>query len=150
MARYTGYEGENMKRNTVITCVFVLCVAVSVAFVPFLTYTMHPLHIVKNASYFSDYYVDSDKVYTKCVVTVRNSGPGRMEFLLYADMDKDARSGLLKNGNLEGYNEALSNERFVLEGKTTETFSVIFVGDYAGSNTKHDRYMPRISFMILE
>ena len=108
------------------------------------------LRIVKDASYFSDYYVEDEKVYIKCEVTIRNFSSVNESFQLNAILKDDVELGLLKSENLKGYSQELSNDKFTVEKKTTKTFSVVFVGDFAGINRKQDRNLPEIVITTIE
>lgn len=59
-------------------------------------------------------------------------------------MRNDVDLGLLKQDNLKGYNQDLTSDKITIEKKTTKTFSVMFVGDFAGTNKKYDRNLPEI------
>lgn len=108
------------------------------------------LRIVKDTSYFSDFYIEGEKVYIKCELTIKNYSSVDKSFQLSAILKDDVKLGLLKSENLKGYNQELTNDKFTIEKKTTETFSVIFVGDFAGTNRKHDRNLPEIVITTIE
>lgn len=108
------------------------------------------LQIVKDTSYFSDFSVEGEKVYIKCELEFKNSSSEDTTFQLKAIMKDDVELGLLKEENLTGYSQDLTSDKFTIEKKTTRTFSVVFVGDFAGTNKKHDRNLPEIVITTVE
>lgn len=108
------------------------------------------LRIVKDASYFSDFYVEGEKVYNKCELTIKNFSSVDKSFQLNAILKDDVELGLLKSENLKGYSPELTNDKFTVEKKTTKTYSIVFVGDFAGTNRKHDRNLPEIVITTIE
>ncbi len=108
------------------------------------------LDIVKDKSYFSDFYVKGEKVYIQCEITIKNSSSVNKAFKLNAIFKDDVELGLLKDENLKGYNQALTNNEFVIAKQSTSSMSVSFVGNFAGINKKHDRNLPEIVITIVE
>lgn len=102
------------------------------------------LLIIKDTSCFSDFSVEGEKVYIECELTIKNSSLEDKTFQLNAIMKDDVELGLLKEENLKGYSQDLTSDKFTVEKKTTKTFSIVFVGDFAGTNKKHDRNLPEI------
>ncbi len=132
-----------------IPIVFVSLLIVIIMFLVFNNKT-GALQIVKDESYFSGFSVKDDKVYIKCEIVVRNPFSIDKTFKFNAILKDDVELGLLKDENLKGYNEDLINNEFKIEKKYTSTFSVFFVGDFAGENKKHDRNLPEIIISPVE
>lgn len=101
-------------------------------------------------SYFSDFKVNGEKVYIYCKMTITNSSLIDKTFRLNAILKDDVKIGkigkigLLKSDNLKGYNEDLSSDIFTIEKNKYNIFSVVFVGEFAGTYEKHDRNLPEI------
>jgi hypothetical protein len=108
------------------------------------------LQIIKNESYFSNFSVKGEKVYIKCEIMIKNSFLIAKTFKINAILKDDAQLGLLKSENLIGYNQDLTSNEFKIKKKSTSTFSVVFVGDFAGINKKHDRNLPEIIISPVE
>lgn len=144
-------------------------IAVVATAIIFLTLNKHTgLEVVKDTSYFSDYKVDGEKVYIYCAVTIKNSSSEEKTFKLNALFNDDVKLGLIKNSDLKGYkanpdeikllingdlkgsNIDLSNDAFTIGKKDSGTFPVVFVGEFAGTNKKHDRLLPTIEITEIE
>lgn len=128
----------------------ILVFAVIAALILHITNINESLEIVKGKSFFSDFYIQKGKVYIKCELTIINSSKNNKEFQLYAILKDDKKLGLLKEDNLKGYNKEITNDKFMIAKKTTKTFSVVFIGDFAGTNKKHDRNLPEIKIVVLK
>jgi len=138
-----------MKKILIISFGIVAVIIVVVIFL-FINNNDGDLQIVKDTSYFSDFSVDGEKVYIKCEFTLKNSSSNDNMFQLNAIMKDDVELGLLKEENLEGYNQNLTSDKFTIGKNETKTYSVIFVGDFAGTNKKHDRNLPKIVITTIE
>lgn len=55
-------------------------------------------------------------------------------YQLNAILKDDVELGLIKNRNLKGYSQELTNDKFTVDKKATKTFYIVFVGDFAGIN----------------
>ncbi len=105
---------------------------------------------MKDSSYFLDFYVEGEKVYIKCELTIKNFSSVDKSFQLNAILKDDVELDLLKSENLKGYSQELTNDKFTVEKKTTKTFSIVFVCDFAGTNRKHDRNLFEIVITTIE
>lgn len=108
------------------------------------------LKVVKDSSYFSDFYVEGNKVYIKCEITIKNSSYDDKVVKLNAILKDDVELGLLKEENLAGFNTGLICDEFTIEKKSEKNYSVIFVGDFAGTYKKHDRKLPEIVISVVK
>ena len=102
------------------------------------------LHIIKDESYYSDFSVEDNRVYIKCDLKIQNSSSEDKVFILDAIMKEDVVLGLLKNKNLQGFDDQLIDRNFIIKKNSSSRFYVIFVGEFAGTNKKHDRNLPEI------
>lgn len=105
--------------------------------------------IIKKDSYFSDFNVRNDKVYIKCVVTIKNTYNDNKKINLYAIMDDDVNIGLLKEEQIFALNDDDTKAEYKIKGNSEETFDVVFTGDFAGVMKKHDKLLPKIEIEII-
>lgn len=137
-----------MKKILIIS--FGVLAVVIIAAVLLLTNNTGGLKVITDKCSYSDYAIEGDKVYIYCGITVKNSSSGAKTFQLNAIMKDDVELGLLKAENIKGYNSDLTSDIFTIEKKTTDAFPVVFVGDFAGTNKKHDRLVPEIVITEVE
>lgn len=100
-------------------------------------------HVVDDASWYSDFSVQGDKVYITCVVTVACSEATELQ--IYGDFREDAGK-LLKNplllGQLGDDSNRLQSTAALPRGQTE--LRVVFVGDFAGTDQKQNRLLPQL------
>ena len=87
------------------------------------------IYIDKNQSYFSDYEVENDKVFIKCHITLENT---------------------FKDEKIKAMNEDGSEMKFVLSPHASNSFDVVFVGEYSDTNQKDNRNLPEINIEIVK
>lgn len=63
---------------------------------------------------------------------------------------EDYESGLIRTRELQGFDETLSTNEFLIEANATETFTVVFVAENGENDVKHDRLIPEISTVVLQ
>ena len=111
--------------------------------------TQDTIKIIEKESYYSDFVIEGDKVYIECELTVDNSSGEEVSVEFYADFPHDEKLGLLQNATIKGFQEDKNLSEFPLQkGKTR--LRVVFIGDFAGTNQKHDRNLPDISVVPIE
>ena len=108
------------------------------------------IYVDKSQSYFSDYEVEDDKVFIKCHITIENTFEDEKTVTLSAILPEDVTNGLLKNETIKALKEDGSEMEFVLLPNTSNSFDVVFVGKYAGTNQKANRFLPEINIEIVE
>ena len=108
------------------------------------------IYVDKSQSYFSDYEVEDDKVFIKCHITIENTFEDEKTVTLSAILPEDVTNGLLKNETIKALKEDGSEMEFVLLPNTSNSFDVVFVGEYAGTNQKANRLLPEINIEIVE
>ena len=100
-------------------------------------------HVVDDASWYSDFSVQGDKVYITCVVTVECSEATELQ--IYGDFRED-EGKLLKNSLLLGQLgediNSLQSTAALPRGKTE--LRVTFIGDFAGTAQKQNRLLPQL------
>ncbi len=106
--------------------------------------------IDKNESFFSDFEVANDKVFIKCHVTLANTFDTEKTVKLSARLPEDVTIGLLKNDEVKVLNEDGSEKEFALSPNVSNSFEVVFVGEYAGTNQKSDKNLPEIDIKIVK
>lgn len=108
------------------------------------------IYVDEKQSYYSDFKVEDDKVYIRCYITLINQFNGEKTVNLCAKLPEDVAIGLLKNEEIKALDEAGSEMNFVLPPNSSETFEVVFVGEFAGTNQKQDRNLPEIFIEIVK
>ena len=112
--------------------------------------TVDQIYWDKKTSYFSDFEVEGDKVFIKCRITLINTFDVEKAITLSAQLLEDVTIGLLKSSEIKALNEDGSERVFVLSPNESTSFEVVFIGEYAGTNQKHDRNLPEINIKIIK
>jgi hypothetical protein len=107
------------------------------------------LQIVSGESSYSSYYVQNDKVYISCKVTVKNSSNEPKKFSLDALLNDDYKNGLLKQAKVFAYNNE-EKETFNIKANSTSAFDVVFMGDYGGNLQKQAKKLPQIEIILIK
>lgn len=147
MAKQIG--DEYMKKIQNITFGIIAIIMFVVVFL-FVNDKERYIQIAEDKSYFSDFFIQGEKVYIECELTLKNSSSNNITFQLNAIMKDDVELGLLKDENLKGYYQDLANDIFTIGKNETKTYSIVFVGDFAGINKKHDRKLPEIVITVVD
>ena len=100
-------------------------------------------------SYFSDYKIENDKVYIYYTLFIENKSDAEKDISLKASFEKDVENGLLKKALVSGYSLDEITQEFQLQ-KGENQVDVIFIGEYAGADKKHDRLLPDIEIAEIE
>ena len=108
------------------------------------------IYVDKNQSYFSDFEVEGDKVFIKCHITIENTFEDEKTVTISAILPEDVSNGLLKADPVKALEEDGSEMKFVLSPNMLNSFDVVFVGEYAGTNQKANRLLPEIYIEIVE
>ena len=128
----------------------VLCLGVSILMLLASCNRADQIYIDKNQSYFSDYEVENDKVFIKCHITLENTFKDEKTVTLSAKFPEDVTYGLLKSEKIKAMNEDGSEMKFVLSPHASNSFDVVFVGEYSGTNQKDNRNLPEINIEIVK
>ena len=102
------------------------------------------IEIVAKESFYSNYIIEGDKVYIECKLMIKNVIGNDVAIELFADFKDDVEAGLLKEAQLKGFQEDRETSEFILS-QGTKRIVVVFIGDFAGTNQKHDRNLPIIT-----
>ena len=100
-------------------------------------------------SYFSDFKIENDKVYIYCTLFIKNKSDTEKVISLNASFEKDVEIGLLKEALVSGYSLDESTQEFQLQ-KGENQVDVVFDGESAGADKKHDRLLPDIEITEIE
>jgi len=100
------------------------------------------IFLIKSESYYSGFKVKNDKVYITCYVTLENKLDIKQKVKLLANFPNDINK-LLKSSTLP------SEKNVTLNPNSKGSYNVIFVGEFAGTNQKHDRLLPDISIKMI-
>jgi hypothetical protein len=106
------------------------------------------IEIIEMESFFTNFFVDSDKVYISCELLVRNTTNANQTIGLNAYIPEDVTQGLLKSAELRGYKDDKETYKFCIP-KGEERIKVIFIGDFAGVKMKTNRMLPKIEIEML-
>jgi len=101
------------------------------------------IRIDRNESFYSSFRIENNKVYIVCNVLINNPNIEAAKVTLSGLFENDVKNGLLKEALLPGYATDCETAEFNLE-KGDNRIEVVFIGDYAGTNQKHDRLLPEI------
>ena len=108
------------------------------------------IYVDKEKSYYSDFKVEDEKVFIECCITLVNTFDVEKTINLSANLPDDVTIGLLKNEEITASYADGSKMEFVLPPDSSESFDVVFVGEYSGKNQKSDRGLPEINIRIVE
>lgn len=97
-------------------------------------------------SYYSHFKVEDEKVYIYCNLFIDNSSEDEADVKLIASFEEDVKNGLLTEAVLNGYLVDSEKQTLHLE-KGENRVEVVFIGEYAGKNQKHDRMLPHIQII---
>lgn len=107
------------------------------------------IRIDTEESFYSNFEVKDEKVLIYCTILVKNPTKAETTITLSANFDNDVKMGLLKESSLDGYQSNLETKTFKLN-KGDNWIDVVFIGEYAGKNQKHDRLLPDIQMKVIE
>lgn len=125
----------------------VVCILCSV--IGFSSCEQNDIRLNEDKSFFSDFKIENDKVYLYCTLFVENSSETERTVTLKASFEADVKNGLLKEALTVGYSFAEGAEEFRLQ-KGENQIDVVFIGEHAGGDQKHDRRLPDIMIEELE
>ena len=101
------------------------------------------VRIVNEESFFSDFFIEDNKVYIKCELVIENLSSNEVKVEFVGNFEKDYENGLLKTSQLSGFKEDKSTKVFNLpQGRSR--LEVYFIGEHAGNQQKYDRRLPPI------
>lgn len=107
------------------------------------------IRIDAGESFYSDFEVKDEKVLIYCTILVKNPTKSETNITLSANFDNDVKLGLLKDASLDGYQSDLETKTFnIIKGDNW--IDVVFIGEYAGKNQKHDRLLPDIQLKVVK
>lgn len=104
----------------------------------------------KGASFFSDYSVDGNEVKIKCHVTLKNLSDSTQTVNLSAKLPEDVAGGLLVSEDVYALNDDGSLTKYVVPPNSSIVVEVVFTGNFAGTNIKNDKRLPRITVTIVD
>lgn len=92
-------------------------------------------------SFFMDFWVEAEKAYIECNLTIKS----KMDYDVCIEGHFPQDEGkLLKDRSIYAYDKETGSNRFKLV-RGTNKFTVVFVGDYAGTYQKSNRLLPDIT-----
>ena len=102
------------------------------------------IYIDESESFFSKYTIEDGMVYIECELLVKNSTGSEKVIEIIGHFDKDVENGLLKNGELNGYQ---GEKREIVISGGESWITVVFRGEHAGGDKKYDRNLPEIQII---
>ncbi len=136
-----------MRIKTALT----LCLTIIISALSLAGCTNSKIRLDKNNSHLlGDFKVENGKVLFSCSLAVENLTDDDLTVKITAYSKEDVDGGLLKQAKMSGYCEDMISDTFKMKsGESSVT--VIFVGDFAGRQVKHDRLVPDdIRFEIVD
>lgn len=106
------------------------------------------IKIIQSDSQFDEFYIEENKVFVKCEVTIQNRGDKDKYINLLANMEEDKNNGLLKSAIIFGYDKKGNNE-FIIPANSQKDYEVFFIGDFGGTAVKQNRNLPIIEAVVL-
>lgn len=136
------------KENIVVYSFFALIMAILIIFgVIFFKSNKEDVSVVKSKSYFSDFHIEDGKVEIVCEITLKNTY-SKVSNVNITALFPDDVGKLLTEEYLTSKNEDGSLAVFAIPAKSEKTFTVSFLGNFAGIPKKHDRYLPELQLTI--
>lgn len=105
------------------------------------------IKIDRENSWFDEFYIEGNKVYMKCYITIRNSSDENNYIKLVAGLEEDAKNKLIKNPKVTGQ-DSKGSDMFFVPANSQKEYTVFFIDDYAGENKKQDRNLPEIEVEV--
>lgn len=130
------------KKYLWFSALFLFCVVVGAI----IMLNISKVYIISTESYYSDFSINDQVVEIKCSVVVKNTYDTEKTVKLTAHFPDDV-GVLLKESQLFAKNCLDNSEIFTLPANSKKRIDVVFVGDFAGTNKKHDRLLPKISII---
>ena len=94
--------------------------------------------------------IEKDKVNVNCHISLVNEFREEKKVTLSAFLPEDVKGGLLKEKEMKALDENGAEMVFILRANETTDFDVVFVGEFGGTNQKHDRNLPEIKITIVD
>lgn len=132
---------NTMKCNLVVLFLSVVCMIFCLC-----SCQQKYVHINNEKSFYSNYKVEEGKVYVYCSLFIENPTETEKNVALMALFEEDVRNGLLKESMIDGYSVDGNTRIFRLQ-RGENQLNVVFVGQHAGGNQKHDRNLPYIKIV---
>ena len=111
---------------------------------------MQVIKLTEESSYFNDFTVKNNKVYMNCALVIENISTKGVTVRIKASSPQDVSGGLLKSAGLHGFSKDLATDTFTLSTGENQ-ITVIFIGEYGGTNIKQNRLLPEnISFDLIK
>ena len=106
-----------------------------------------PKIILDKSSYFDGFYIKDNKVFLKCVLTIKNNSINNANFEILGEFANDRE--LIVEKSLIAKND--KNEKcFLLKAGQKKTVKVVFVGTLNKTAVKDNRLLPNISFRLIK
>ena len=128
----------------ILAILFILCMMLNL-----FSCQANDVQLNEEKSYYSDFKIENDKVYIYCTLFIENKSDTEKVISLKASFEKDFENGLLKEALVSCYLLDESTQKIRLQ-KGENQFDVVFIGEYAGADKKHDRLLPEIEITEIE
>lgn len=101
----------------------------------------HAVKLNEKSSQLCDFTVENDQVNVTCILAINNQTGEEKKIRITAISTEDVAVGLLQSPELTGFDTDSGSDVFVLpKGETTIT--VVFIGQFGGTEKKCDRLIP--------
>ncbi len=142
-------RGSKLVKASVVLVLLLVLVGAAIAVQPLLN-ASEKVSIVEAQSHFSDFRVENGKVYIDCQVTINNPTNAEKKVNLSANIPDDVKTGLLKAAYVRVTDENGLEKTLVVPARSRKSYDISFVGEYAGTDQKHDRNLPQITIQIID
>jgi len=99
---------------------------------------------------FHEFTVENNRVYFRCELIIYNNTDSLKLVELYADLPEDKDILIKQDRIIAVFQNNVINTTFVLQPGKNTFEEVVFVGDFAGTEIKHDRNLPQIDIVPVE
>ena len=126
--------------------ILVLCIIFLIFAIPQLKSDKAGVFFVKERSWFSDFQVQGQAVEFLCEITLKNTSEAPAQIKIRGSFPEDV-GRLLEEDFLIAKGDDGEDAVFFVPAKSEKTFTVFFVGTFAGVNEKHDRTLPELEII---
>lgn len=102
--------------------------------------------IDNNASYFSDFTIEGERVLFYCHLCIENRTDSKVLIQISGDFSDDKKGNLIQEDNLLAYSSTTDSSVFELKPGTNK-IDVCFIGTHGTASQKQDRNLPKLTIV---
>lgn len=104
--------------------------------------------VILEESYLNDFIVESDTVQINCVISIKNRSDTDKTIKIIGDFADEIDTGLLTERELTGiFVDKNTNAITIPANSSLKNISVVFYGEYGGTEKMKDRNLPDIEII---